>query len=329
MGKLSKLMILVVVLTLLGTGCGAAAAPTVTPPPPLPTETPTATPVPTATPTPVPAFPLTLRDDAGREVTLSQEPQRIVSLAPSNTETLYALGLGERVVGVTEFDNYPPEVKRKPVVGGFADVNLEQVVAQRPDLVLATGIHTGGVVEQLEQAGLTVFVIEPTDVAEVIEKIRLVGRITGVEEAAQALADDLSERVEAIEARVAEAEARPRVFYELSSDLYTAGPGSFIHDLILRAGGENIAAQTGQAYPQLSSEVIVEGDPQVIFLGDANYGESAETVAARPGWSQVTAVREGRMVAVTDDDIVSRPGPRIVQGLELIARGIHPELFGD
>ncbi|MGB7537255.1 MAG: cobalamin-binding protein [Anaerolineales bacterium] len=269
---------------------------------------------------------ITVVDDAGNTVTLNTEPQRIISLAPSHTEILYALGLDERVVGVTEYCNYPPEAAAKPKVGGFSDVDLEQVVGLEPDLVLATSLHAAEVVPALRERGIPVFVADPQTVPEVLETIRTFGRITGTDQAAGALTAKMQERINAVQETIADA-PRPRVFWELGPELYTAGPGSFLNDLIVLSGGENIAADAGNPWPQLSLEAIVLKDPEIVVLGDHSYGETVETVSQRPGWSAITAVRDGRIIELTNDDIVSRPGPRIVDGLEFLARIFHPDLF--
>jgi iron complex transport system substrate-binding protein len=269
---------------------------------------------------------ITVVDDIGNTVTLNTEPQRIISLAPANTEILYALGLGDRVVGVTEYCNYPPEAMEKPKVGGFSDVDLEQVVGLEPDLVLATSLHTAEVVPALQERGIQVFVADPQTVPEVLKTIRAIGHITSKDQAAEALTSQMQERINAVQETIKDA-PRFRVFWELGPELYTAGPGSFLNDLIVLAGGENIAADADNPWPQLSLEAIVIKDPEIVVLADHNYGETVETVTQRPGWGNITAVREGRIVELTNDDIVSRPGPRIVEGLEFLARAFHPDLF--
>ena len=277
-------------------------------------------------PTATPVAPITVVDDVGNTVTLNTEPQRIISLAPANTEILYALGLGDRVVGVTEYCNYPPEAAEKPKVGGFSDVDLEQVVGLEPDLVLATSLHTSEVVPALQERGVPVFVVDPQTVLGVLETIRTIGHITGEDQAAAALTSQMQERINAVQETIKDA-PRPRVFWELGPELYTAGPGSFLNDLIVMAGGENVAADAESPWPQLSLEAIVLKDPAIVVLADHNYGETAETVTQRSGWWNITAVREGRIVELTDDDIFSRPGPRIVEGLEFLAQAFHPDLF--
>ena len=277
-------------------------------------------------PTATPVASITVVDDVGNTVTLNTEPQRIISLAPANTEILYALGLGDRVVGVTEYCNYPPEAAEKPKVGGFSDVDLEQVVGLEPDLVLATSLHTSEVVPALQERGVPVFVADPQTVLGVLETIRTIGHITGKDQAAGALTSHMQEGISAVQETIKDA-PRPRVFWELGPELYTAGPGSFLNDLIVMAGGENVAADAESPWPQLSLEAIVLKDPAIVVLADHNYGETAETVTQRSGWWNITAVREGRIVELTDDDIFSRPGPRIVEGLEFLAQAFHPDLF--
>lgn len=283
------------------------------------------TPAPTAEPEPADTS-ITVVDSFGNTVTLAAPPERIVSLVPSHTEILYALGLGDQVVGVTEYCNYPPAAAEKPTVGGYSNIDLEQVIGLEPDLVLASSLHLGEIVPALQEHGLVVFVGEPQSVADTLATIRTIGELTGHTDAADALVADMQARIDAVTQTVAGAE-RPTVFWELGAELYTAGPGSFINDLIILAGGENIAADADSPWPQLSVEAIVLGDPDVVVLADHNYGETAEMVAQRPGWDDITAVQEGRIFEITDDDIFSRPGPRVVDALEILAAAFHPDLF--
>lgn len=273
------------------------------------------------------AFPFTLADDAGRPVTMKVAPKRIVSLAPSNTETIYALGRGDQLVGDTEYCDYPPEAKTKPHIGGFSKIDLEKVVGLDPDLVLATNIHAKSVVPELEKRGLTVFVIDPKNMGEVISKLTTFGRLLGANDEASKLAAQLQSRVDAVAARVAAAKTKPRVFYEIDQTLYTPGPGSFIDDMLIKAGGANIAANAKGNFTQLSVETIIAQDPEVIFLGDMNFGETPDKLRARAGWSNISAVKSGRIIPLTNEDVISRPGPRIVEGFEILARGLHPDLF--
>ncbi|MFL7794299.1 MAG: ABC transporter substrate-binding protein [Anaerolineae bacterium] len=269
---------------------------------------------------------ITVEDGVGNVITLESEPQRIISLAPNHTEILYALGLGDRVVGVTEYCNYPPEAAEKTKVGDFVTIDLEQVVGLEPDLVLATTMHMVETVPALQEQGIAVFVLDPQSASAVMDEIQKIGQVTGREEAAQALIADMQSRIDAVQERVKDA-PRPKVFWELGPELFTSGPGSFINDLIVLAGGENVAADADSPWPQLSVEAIVLKDPDVIVLADHNYGQTAEMIKERPGWEDIRAVKEGRIIEIVDEDIVSRPGPRLVEGLEFLAKALHPDLF--
>ena len=270
-------------------------------------------------------------DDAGRAVEVIGNPQRIVSLAPSNTEILFALGLGDKVVGVTDFCDYPEEAQAIEKVGGI-EPNLEKIVALAPDLVLAIGGSPAQVEKatDMEKLGLTVLVLEPGDIESIMANIELVGKATGVEKEANQLAAQMRKRFDDITTKATGAGSRPSVFFELDatdpSKPYTPGPDSFIDALIGLAGGSNIAAGAKMQWAQLSTEEIIAQNPEVIVLGDVNYGVTAEMVKERPGWSVITAVKNGAIYPI-DDILVSRPGPRIIDGLEALARIIHPELF--
>jgi iron complex transport system substrate-binding protein len=277
------------------------------------------------------AKPISVVDDAGRTVEIAETPQRLVSLAPSNTEILFALGLGDKVVGVTDFCDYPEEAKAIEKAGGI-EPNLEKLVDLDPDLVLAIGGSPAQVEKatEMEKLDLTVIVLEPGDIEGIMSNIELVGQATGTEKEASELAAELRKRFDVITAKAKGAESRPKVFYELDatdpSKPYTPGPGSFIDALITLAGGSNVGAGAKMQWAQLSTEEIIAQDPEVIVLADANYGVTVEMVKERPGWSVITAVKNGAIYPI-DDILISRPGPRIIDGLEALTRIIHPELF--
>jgi len=268
----------------------------------------------------------TATDDLGRNITLEGCPQRIVSLAPSNTEILFALGLGERVVGVTEYCNYPPEALEKEKVGGFSTVDLERVLALEPDLVLASTQTGEETVQKLEEMGIPVAVLDPDGLEGVLEDITLVGRLTGTDEQATALTGDLRARMDAVRERTRGLE-RPAVFYVVWHDpLMGAGSGTFIADLIETAGGENVARDM-EGYQTMSLEVLIERDPEVIIASTGPGQHAAyDWVLGEERLKGVRAVRLGRVHAV-DQDLVSRGGPRIVDALEDFAEFIHPELY--
>ena len=274
---------------------------------------------------------MTFTDGLGRTVTLSAPAQKVVSMAPSNTEILFAIGAGPQVVGRDEFSDYPAEVKALPSIGGsMGQYSYEQVAALKPDLVLASGINTPEQVKALEDLGLTVFYLgNPTTLEEMYANLELVAKLTGHESDAAALIDSLKARVKAVDDKLAGVADKPVVFYEIDASdpnkPYTTGPGTFIDLLITRAGGQNLPGLK-DPYPQASLEQIVLANPAVILLGDALYGTTPELVAARAGWSEIAAVKNNRVQSF-DDNLVSRPGPRLVDGLEALAQAIHPELY--
>jgi iron complex transport system substrate-binding protein len=317
-------------------GCTAAATPSPTPVPP--TVTPTSvspTPTPTAVePVTVTAtLPFTLTDSLGREVIIAALPQRIVSLAPSNTEILFAVGAGDQVVGVTEYCNYPPEAKEgREIVGGFSakSLSVEKILSLKPDVVFSAGAIHQPVIEALEQAGVTVVAFDAQNFDEVYQNILTAGRITGHVAEAEKVVAEMKARLAKVQAIVREIpeQARLRVFYEVWDEpLMTAGPNTFIGQMIELAGGVNIFADVEEQYPQISPEAVVERNPDVILGPDSHAeGLTAEKIAARPGWSDIKAVKDGRILIV-NGDIVSRPGPRVVEAVEAIARLLYPERF--
>jgi iron complex transport system substrate-binding protein len=272
-------------------------------------------------------FPVTVKDDVGRRVTVSKEPRRLISTAPDVTEILFALGLGDRVVGVTTWCNYPEEAKTKEKIGDFANPNLEKVISLKPDIVIATGGVQRQFIEKLEQLGIPVYVSYPHNLDEVINSIYRIGRITGAEENAKKLAFDLKLRVAKVTSKVSKARVKPKVFFELWNEpLMSAGPGSFIDDIIRKAGGINIAGSSKSAYPIFSLEQLVKEDPDVIIGAESSMGANPLDVSKRPGWDTLKAVKNKKVFTI-NDDIVFRAGPRLVLALEIIARYLHPELF--
>ena len=274
---------------------------------------------------------LTVTDGLGREVKLNGPAQRIVSMAPSNTEILFAIGAGSQVVGRDALSDFPEEAKKVTDIGSTFDaLNTEQIVSLKPDLVLAAEINPPEQVKQLENLGLTVYYLKnPLTLEEMYKNLEIVAQLTGHEKEAATLIDSLKKRVAAVDEKIAPISSRPNVFYELDATdpakPYTAGKGTFITQLIERAGGHNIAADL-DGYPQLSLEQVVADDPSFIILGDARYGVSPESIAQRPGWENLTAVKEGNVLPF-NDDLVSRPGPRLVDALEELAKLLRPALF--
>ena len=276
-------------------------------------------------------LPLTLTDALGDTVTLKAYPQRIVSLAPSNTELLFAAGAGDRVVGVTEYCDHPPEAARKTKIGGFSNPSLEQIVALQPDLVLAARFNPLDVLEGLRRLDIPVFALAPKTLEEVLQTLRQIGRLSGQEEAAQKSEAALRARVEAVRKTVEDlsASARLRVLWgQLKAPMYTAGPGSFIDDLIRLAGGINIAADAGSGWPQIGLETLVDRNPQAIVVSSGREQIEKDLVRLRQtsGWKTVDAIESGRVYHL-DLNLLGRPGPRLVDGLEALARILHPDRF--
>jgi iron complex transport system substrate-binding protein len=331
------LTIVMMLLTLMLVACAAPAAqepqpPVATEAPPQPTATHRPEPSPTSMPTEPPAE-LVFTDGLDRQVILKQPAQKIVSLAPSNTEILFAVGAGEQVVGRDAFSDYPQEAQSLPDVGGgWGELNNELVVSLQPDLVLAAQINTAEQVKTLEDLGLTVYYLaNPTDMVGLHANLREVARLTGRESNAEDLIAELETRVAAIEEKIAPLSYHPLVFYELDSTdpnaPWTSGPGTFIDLLIGMAGGTNLGSSLEGEWVQVSVEELISQNPDIILLGDYVWGGvQPEDVAARPGWEVIAAV-ENQKVYPFDDNLVSRPGPRLVDGLEELARLLHPEIF--
>jgi len=261
-------------------------------------------------------------DDLGRLVAINGTPQRIVSLAPSNTETLFALGLGEKVVGVTDWCDYPPEALEKEKVGAYDTPDIEKIVALTPDLILVAHGTTMDVINNLVGLGLTVFGIKSTDLDDVLNDIRRVGEITDSEVEAQALTSEMESRIQAVTNQVEELEERPRVFYIVWHDpLWAAGSETFIHELIEKAGGVNIC-QNITGYTTITIEEVVARNPEVIITSEWSYAWAQNETSLNS-----TDARQNGRIYQGDDDLVQRPGPRLVEGLEWFAYFIHPEIF--
>jgi iron complex transport system substrate-binding protein len=275
---------------------------------------------------------LVIEDDRGVEITLNGPAQRIVTLGASIVEGLFAIGAGSQVVGREEYSVYPVEALDVPSIGSlFGSLPVETILALQPDLVIAPEIISNEQIEALENLQLTVyFQKNPTDFPGLYANLLALGRLAGRDSEAQALVADLTARVAAVERSLAGIETRPRVFYELDAtdpqNPFTAGGGTFIDTLIRMSGGENVGSVLMGEYAQISSEEIIVQDPEIILLGDAEYGITVESVAGRPGWDVIQAVQNGQ-IHPFDPYLVSVPGPRLVDGFETMARLIHPERF--
>ncbi len=275
---------------------------------------------------------ISLVDDLGREVTLEAPAARVVSLAASNTELLFAVGAADQVVGRDPYSNFPEEALTIQDIGDtFSGLNTEFILSLEPDLVLAAGITPPEQVEQLEQVGITVYWLgNPSDLEGLYRNIETVGLLTGNEQEALAAIDELSARADAVLAKVATVTEHPTVFYEVDGQTdpnapFTAGAGSFIDLIINLAGGENVASEIEGYFP-FSIEDLLVADPDVILLGDFAWGATVESVAARSGWGALSAITNDQVYPFNDDHM-TRPGPRLINALEELAELLHPDLF--
>jgi len=270
----------------------------------------------------------TFKDSLGREVPVPAPPKRLIALAPNLTEILYALGLGDRVVGVTDHCNYPPEVSLKPKVGSYIHLNVEKIVSLSPDLVIGTvDGNERYILDLLEQAQIKVFFVNPRDVRQAIETISTVGLVCGAPERARQISGQLTQRVNRV-VEVTGANKRPLVFLQINiQPIMTVNRNTVHHDLIHLAGGENMAADEPVTYPRISLEEVLRRKPEVILVSSMEREGRFEK--ARQDWLQWTsipAVQKGR-VHLIDSDLIDRPSSRVVDGLEIMAKLLHPEAF--
>jgi len=272
------------------------------------------------------SYPMELVDDAGNPVRLEAPPQRIVSLVPSLTEAVCALDACDRLVGVDDYSNYPPQVMSLPRLGGLYDPNVERIVALGPDLVLLS--KYGRLPQVLRQAGLTVFILESETLEDAFRNLTTLGRLLDREDRATRLVDAIQREMQRIADLVRASGRSPSVYYEIDPTPYAAGPDSFIGALIELAGGRNVVPAHLGLFPRISPELVIQADPDVIVLGDAPYGVTARQLAERPGWAALSALREGRVAELdaAQVDLVSRPGPRVAEAVRLLAALLHPAL---
>jgi iron complex transport system substrate-binding protein len=266
-------------------------------------------------------------DEAGRRVQIPQEVDRVVSLAPNLTEIVFALGNGNRLIGDTDFCDYPPEAAQKPHVGGPVNPSLEQIVALMPDVVLATSINRRETISALDRIGLPVFVTDPHSVDEMIGTIEHIGNALGLEKSAAMLVGDLRGRLSDLDHRLANAVPRRVLFVVWTEPLISVGRGTFIADAMRRAGGRSVV-ETNAEWPNISLEEIVRLQPEVLVFASAHAGDEQrdiDSLRTRPGWRSLEAMKQGNIVVVSD--AINRPAPRMVEAIERLARALHPEAF--
>ncbi|MEE4608754.1 MAG: cobalamin-binding protein [Desulfobacteraceae bacterium] len=270
----------------------------------------------------------TVTDLAGRTMQVPADPQRVVAFAPSVTEIVFAIGRQDRLVAVSRFSDYPEAARSLPKVGSYVHLDLERIVALKPDLCLA--IRDGNpkaVVNRLEGMQIPVYAVDPRDLGSVMKTIAALGDLLDAREAAQRLVDDMQRRIAAVDRRVAKASHRPRVFLQIGmTPIVSAGSGAFLHELIARAGGVNAAAGP-TVYPRFSQEQVIALAPEVLIITSMNReGLFQQALAEWRRWPQIPAVADNR-IHIVDSNCLDRPSPRLVEGLEQLARLIHPNLF--
>jgi iron complex transport system substrate-binding protein len=293
---------------------------------PTPVSTPTAQP-------PTQPVPRQFTDGLGRQVQITTSAKRIVSLAPSNTEMLFAIGAGSQVVGRDTYSDFPEEAKILRDVGDYyGTIEMETILSLQPDLVLVSALSSAEQVQSLEDLGVKVFVVpNPLDFEGLYANLLTVAELTGHKAEAQEIIQQIQQRVVVVEDKVTSKVNKPLVFYELDGTdpmaPWTAGPNTFVDTLIGLAGGNNLGSTLTGEWVQISIEALIAQDPEIILLGDADWGGvTPESVALRTGWEALSAVKAGKVYPF-DDNLVSRPGPRLILGLETLAEFFHPELF--
>ncbi len=279
------------------------------------------------------AFGFSVIDDRGRQVELTQLPKRIVSLAPSCTEILFALSLSQKIVGVTTYCNFPEEALSKEKVGTITEVELEKLLSLQPDLIVASSLNPPDFLKRLEELGIPVYVADPKNIEGVLSSIDRIARICGVEEKGGMLVNNLQKRLKKIEevtAKIPE-DQKPLIFHMLwHQPIWTAGKGTFVDELIKKAGGKNVVSDL-EGYSSIELEELLRRNPDIITVVENHGGAQNlpyQFLLQDERLKSIKAIKEGRIFRV-DSDIVSRPGPRIVQALEIFAKIIHPEIFGE
>ncbi len=329
-----NILILFMVAGLLLSACGPEVPATPVSnqePEPITVTEPTQAPMPEPTEEPASKM-MVFEDDMGNMFELEGYPQAIVSISASTTEILFTIGAGDQLVGRDEYSIYPEEALDVTNIGAmWEELPAEAILALEPDLVVAAQIISEEQVNALRDLGLNIYwQANPTSYEELWENLRDFAKLTGHEDETEALIADLEARVAIVQEKVSGVSEHPSVFYELDatdpSNPWTAGTGTFIDYIINQAGGTNAASALEGDYAQLSSEQLIAVNPDIILLADAPYGTTSESVAERPGWDVITAVQENALYPI-DPNMMSVPGPRLVNALEETARLIHPELF--
>ncbi len=324
MRKLFGIVLTAVMTVSLVAGCGAAK-PTQSPTPAAPQTQENKAPA-TAKKT---AYPITVKDSEGREITLQAEPKRIVSVVPGNTELLFALGKGSSIIAHSEWDDYPAQAKEIKEIVDYFKLDYEKLVAMKPDLILVTNGTLDVRKKLTDEYKMNVFVVAPGTMDDLYTVLKTLGVALDAQEQAEKVVADMKKTVDEVTAKVAKATSKPKVYLEASYDkdkgsIYTTGSGTFQDTLITLAGGINAAAEVKGSWVEYSMEKLAAANPDFIITGKG----AAATVKERNGWGGLKAVKESKVFAIDDGNLIARPGPRLVLGLKWMAETIHPELFG-
>lgn len=278
------------------------------------------------------AFPITLKDATAKEVTIKEKPEKIVSVIPSNTEIAFALGLGDEIVGVSDNDNYPEEVADKEKVGGM-ELNIEKIISLKPDLVLAHASGMGSLdagINQLRDADITVLVVnDAKNFEDTYDAIGMIAEATGTKKEAKKIVSDMKDKIKAIEEKAASIKDVKKVFMEISPEpeIYAAGKNTFMDEILKIINAEN--AITEEGWPKMDQEAIISANPDVILTTYGDYTDDPiGHVLSRKGWEKVGAIKNKQVVDV-NPDLVTRPGPRLVEGVEEVAKAVYPDIFGE
>lgn len=276
------------------------------------------------------AFPLTVTDATGNELTFDKKAEKIISVLPSNTEIAFALGLEDEIIGVTELDNYPKEAAEKEKVGDY-QINIEKVISLEPDVVLADEAVEQAALDQIRDADVQVLVVKTAEnFDEVYDAIHLIGKVTDTKEEADKIESDMKEKLASLEEKVADIEKPKSAYVEISPapETYTAGKNTFINTILEKINVQNSAGDL-EGWPEVNEEAVIEMNPDVIVTTYGNYvDDPVKEITDRKAWSDITAVKEEQIFDV-NEDLVSRPGPRLVEGAEELAKAIYPELFAN
>lgn len=279
------------------------------------------------------SYPLSVKDSAGNKVVLEEDPKRIVTLIPSNTEIVFALGAGEQVVGVSKHDNYPEQVNEIDRIGGL-QINTEKVLSLKPDLVLAHGSNAHNLqaaIDQISQAGIPVYVVKnAADFKDVYQTIHSIGKLVNEQKNADSIVTGMKNKLKEIKKKASEISNPKRVFVEVSPapEIYTTGSGTFMNEMLEVIHAKNVASDL-EGWVKMNEEAVISLQPDVLITTYGYYTENAVSkILNREGWEQVPAVKNKQVFDV-HSDIVSRPGPRLIKGVEQLAEIIYPETFGD